>query len=270
MSVDRRAILMAAAAASLYPRMTRAAGPTLAERPAWGAYFNDIGTAGVLCFTQGDAILTSNPARAGQGFLPESTFKICNALIALETGVSSPDERFEWDGTERGLNGKPIAAWNKSQTLREAFRNSTIWIYQEIARRVGSERMAGMVATFDYGNGDISGAPIDQFWLVSDSRLRISAVQQIDFLQRLWAGSLPAKPAAMAMVREIMLIEREAGTALCGKTGWGRDHGWIVGVLETDGVPRAFALNLDHHGSDAFAPQRMAIVKRAARDLKLL
>ena len=47
----------------------------------------------VLFDPQNDETVAVNPARAGRRFVPASTFKITNSLIALETGaVSNVDE----------------------------------------------------------------------------------------------------------------------------------------------------------------------------------
>lgn len=275
MMLDRRALLISAGAVACSPLVVRADAGNLIERAEWARYFAQANTRGVIAIATANngGILTSDLKRCGAPYLPASTFKIANALIALETGaVSSVDDRFEWDGKERSIGGKPIAAWNQSQTLREAFRNSTVWVFQEVARRVGPDRMAKLVDAFGYGNRDISGAAIDQFWLVSDSRLRITALQQIAFLEGLWADRLPATQHHMAAVRDIMVIERGSGYTLYGKTGWADDQkiGWLVGVVEHVGRPHAFALNLDHDGSDAISKQRLAIAKRVAVDLKLL
>jgi len=51
-----------------------------------------------------------------------------------------------------------------------------------------------------YGNRDIGGG-IDRFWLTGD--LRISAVEQFEFLRRLAAGTLPFSPRAQENVRRI-------------------------------------------------------------------
>ena len=245
---DRRTVIIGTAATALSPMLARADADDLIERPEWRAYFAEAHTEGVICFATADdgGILTSDLKRSSAPFLPASTFKIPNALIALETGaVSSVEEQFEWDGTERSIGGKPYAAWNKSQTLREAFRNSTVGVFQEVARRVGPERMARLVDALGYGNKDIGGTAFDQFWLVNDSHLRITALQQIAFLERLWSGVLPVKPANMAAVRNIMVMERTPEHTLFGKTGWavGQKLGWFVGVVENQARPHAFALN---------------------------
>ena len=74
-------------------------------------------------------------------------------LISLETGVASgPDFSLPWNGTQY-----PIEPWNRDQTLRSAFSVSCLWFYQELARRVGSQRMNEFVTKIRYGNCDTSG-----------------------------------------------------------------------------------------------------------------
>src|SRR5438046_4315806 len=118
--------------------------------------FFDLGTVGTFVGYKVDdyLIIASDKVRSGEGKLPASTFKIPNSLIALETGVvADPDKDvFEWDGIKRD-----IAAWNSDHTLRSAIAASVVPVYQEIARRIGLERMQHYVDLLDYGNHDIGG-----------------------------------------------------------------------------------------------------------------
>ena len=83
-----------------------------------------------------------DPVRADTPLLPASTFKIANAAIAVETGVvTGADELFPWDGQPRDLE-----AWNRDLTLGEAMAASAVPVYQEVARRIGAERMAEMAS----------------------------------------------------------------------------------------------------------------------------
>src|SRR5690606_26270393 len=131
-------------------------------------------------------------------FLPASTFKIPNSLIALETGIASgADFALAWDSTAVPPQPWWPDAWRQpEQTLRSAFQHSVVWYYQELARRIGEERMATYVAQFDYGNHDIGGG-IDQFWL--DGALRISPMEQVAFLQRFYQGDLGISDSTTAI-----------------------------------------------------------------------
>ncbi|HEY6436139.1 MAG TPA: penicillin-binding transpeptidase domain-containing protein, partial [Ignavibacteriaceae bacterium] len=138
----------------------------------------------VLYDKNNDKFIFYNQSQFKQEFTPASTFKICNSLIGLETGVIK-DENFSipWDSVQRR-----IPTWNQDQDLKSAFKNSTVWYYQELARRVDGERMKYWLEKAQFGNADTSGG-IDKFWL--SGGLRIAPEQQIDFLQRLHDNKLP-------------------------------------------------------------------------------
>ena len=197
-------------------------------------------------------IVTNDPARAATRFLPCSTFKIPNSLIALECGaVESVDTVIPWDGVERWNK-----AWNRDFTMREALPRSTVWFYQELARRIGPERMQEWLQRLNYGNADLSGG-IDRFWL--DGALRISALEQLDFLRRFRDHQLPFRPAVQAAVLEILISDQRDGWVLRGKTGTAlegdRGLGWYVGWVETAQGPVYFALNLDTDRAGALDPR---------------
>lgn len=206
-----------------------------------------------------------NPMRAGEEFLPASTFKIPHTLIGLETDKVSISETFPWDGTERSN-----AQWNQEQTLASAFEYSTVWVYQEIARRIGEEEMQLKLDYLGYGNGDISGG-IDQFWLTGG--LRISAIDQVQFLQRLVARSLPLKPSTYDQALPIFLEEETKEYRLFGKTGWANhpdpNIGWYIGWVERGEESYFFALNIDIENSED-ADKRKSIVRSILSDNGIL
>jgi beta-lactamase class D len=68
---------------------------------------------------------------------PASTFKIPHALIALQTGVISPDDNIKkWDGEK-----KAISSWEADHSLQSAMEHSVVWYFQETARDIGEDRM---------------------------------------------------------------------------------------------------------------------------------
>ncbi|MEZ4369723.1 MAG: penicillin-binding transpeptidase domain-containing protein [Polyangiaceae bacterium] len=214
----------------------------------------------VLRPPRGEDILL-HPDRCRTGYLPASTFKIPNSLIALETGVvSGPEHLFKWDGVER-----PIAAWNQDHTLRTAFQASAVWYYQRVAREVGQQRMQSWVDKLGYGNRDISPA-IDRFWL--DGGLRITPVEEVDFVQRLYEEKLPVSVKNQRIVKDIMRSVDYPALRLfvkSGRTGLiaGRDYGWYVGYLDTDAGPYFFATLLTSTAPrDDFSDDRKRITVR--------
>ena len=101
-----------------------------------------------------------NPERCSERFIPASNFKIFNSLAALESeAIKDENEIIKWDGVERF-----IPNWNKDLNLAQAFKYSAVWFYQELARRIGEDRMKEYITLNHYGNEDISGG-IDLFWL---------------------------------------------------------------------------------------------------------
>ncbi|OKH45862.1 class D beta-lactamase [Phormidium tenue NIES-30] len=212
-----------------------------------------------------------NRDRNRQAFLPASTFKILNSLIALETGVIANDLAIlTWDGVER-----MVPAWNRDQNMRTAFNLSAVWFYQVLSRRVGHDRMQQWVSEAGYGNQTIGGPDaIDSFWLEGD--LRITPQQQIEFLQRLHRNELPFSEQTIATVKDIMITERTPDYTLRAKTGWAGlgeadqpQIGWYVGYLEQGENVYLFATNIDMR-SDADAPVRLELTRRCFETLNLL
>ena len=207
---------------------------------------HDIVGAFVLYDASADTYTRYNPERCAQRFIPASTFKILNAMIALETGViADENEVINWDGTEW-----PYASWNQDHTLKTGMASSVVWFYQELARRIGKERMQQHVTAVDYGNQDIGGE-IDSFWLEGD--LRISPDEQVMFLKRLYDHDLPFAENTMTTVQTIILLEETDAYRLSGKTGWTTrvepQIGWFVGYLERGGHVYFFATNVEAQSS---------------------
>jgi len=219
-----------------------AAADTVA-RPEWERHFEAKGVRGTFIVFEPakDRYLVFNEARARARFLPASTFKIANALIGLEVGaINDENEVFCWDGKP-----KPRPAWERDHTLATGMRESVVWMFQEVARRIGRERMREWLDRLEYGNRDMKGG-IDLFWL--QGGLRISAREQVDLLRKLSEGELPMTQRSQRLVREALLVERSASYRLYAKTGSGgtgsNEVAWWVGWIERKGRPTAhFALN---------------------------
>ncbi len=92
---------------------------------------------------------------------------------------------------------------------------SAVPVYQQVARRIGTERMQKYLDAFQYGNREI-GPVIDRFWL--DGPLRISALEQIEFFDKLRRGGLPVSARSLDIVREIITAEAVSGGAIRTKT----------------------------------------------------
>ena len=237
----------------------------------WKKFYDEVGMEGAFAiYNQKNKEYTLyNPAFFREEFLPASTFKIFNSLVGIETGIIA-DENFiiKWDGMDKGY---PL--WNKDQDLREAFKNSTVWYYQELARRVGGKDLKIWLDRAKYGNTDTSGG-IDMFWLTGG--LRISMEQQIDFLKRLQADQLPFSKRSMDIVKNIMIREITPEYTIRSKTGWigntGANTGWYVGYVELKNNIYFFANYLkDSDASDPnFAKARIEITNKILKSLKII
>ena len=230
---------------------------------------NEVTGSFVLYDQNNDNYIFYNHSQFNKQFTPASTFKICNSLIGLETGVVK-DENFiiKWDGVERR-----IPAWNQDQDLKTAFKNSTVWYYQELARRVGGKRMKYWLDKTNYGNADTSGG-IDKFWLTGG--LRITPEQQIDFLRKLYDNNLPFSQRTIDIVKKIMIAKDTLNYVVRAKTGWGfqddLDIGWYVGYVETKDNVYFFANCIQTTDSENknFAKSRINIVYQILKELNIV
>lgn len=197
--------------------------------------------------------ISNNEARCAARYAPNSTFKIINALIGLETGVvENEGSVLPWGGEDRMLD-----VWEHQHTLASAIHYSVVPYFQELARRVGRERMQAAVDAIPYGDRSI-GNSIDTFWL--RDAISISPLEQVDILDRLYASDLPFSERNQALVRAILIQDYRPGRTLSGKTGSGWDgerftQGWFVGHLQSEADEHVFAIHIlggeDPRGSTA-------------------
>lgn len=114
-----------------------------------------------------DTYYSNNFQWAKKGYLPASTFKIANSIIALETKVVENDSTlFKWNGEERRLT-----IWEQDLILKEAFYYSCVPCYQEIARNIGTKRMLEYLNKLEYGDIKVDSNTIDMFWLAGESKI---------------------------------------------------------------------------------------------------
>jgi beta-lactamase class D len=204
----------------------------------------------------------ANPGLGATPDAPFSTFKIWNSLIAVDAGVIEGAETvIQWDkGRDPPQDFWP-ESWKQDHTLASAYKNSCVWYYQELARRIGAERMQAKLNEVKFGNADIS-AGIDQFWL--GSSLKISPEEQVAHLVKLAKRDVPFSLHAIDTLRTISVYEEKGTKTLRAKTGGGfNGRGWFVGWIEEGKTPQyAFALLI--HGAtfdDIFQP-RIEISRR--------
>lgn len=239
------------------------------DEPAVTALFRQAGVEGTFVLldeTRGE-LRGHNRMRAEQRFVPASSFKIANALIGLSLGaVRSVDELIPYTGDANPF----MREWLEPMGLRGGMKVSNVPLYQELARRIGLQRMGEAIGRLHYGNEQI-GSNVTSFWLKGP--LAISAVEQTRFLSALAHQSLPFPRQAQQQVAEITTVDTGPGWSLHAKTGWqnapGPGVGWWVGWLRRGDRITPFALNIAM-GSSADAPRREQLGRRSLQLLGFL
>lgn len=193
-------------------------------------------------------------------FSPASTFKIPNTLIGLETNILK-------DSTTKLLKDSM-----GDLTLRHAFQHSIVPYYQELARRIGDVTMGDYLRRFQYGNKLIT-PELTTFWLTGD--LRISALQQIDFLYDIEKQKLGLRPETYQTLMDIFELRRSHPFHIYGKTGWGfqegKDIGWLVGFADWGKSRYLFATVMTSpevaYGKFDFGTKRISLTEAAFQQL---
>ena len=237
------------------------------DRPDWAVHFTRLGTPGTLVVLDlRDGKRSGHihdRQRAALPLPPASTFKIPHTLLALDTGVVRDEfERIPWDGTIRN-----IPAHNQDQDLRSAMRHSALWVYEGFARRIGAGAARDRLLRMHYGNAEVETTG-DNYWV--DGPLRISALGQVGFLEKLYRNQLPFKPAHQYLVKDILVNAAGRDWILRAKTGWTGRLGWWVGWVEWPAGPVFFALNIDTPNGAGDLPKREALTREILRSIDAL
>jgi beta-lactamase class D len=242
--------------------------------PGLSNYFNSCNVTGcILVFdNQKKQWITNDTVLMKSEKLPASTFKIINLLIALETGViKDENELFKWDGEKDTVKYGFRPDTYRDMTVKEAFEISTVWVFIEMARRIGRERYLNYLNACNYGNQNLS-EPGNDFWNFGE--LGISPLDQVNFIRDLYEGNLPFSERNMEIVKRVMITEKADNYVIRAKTGWTREGGintgWWVGMVETkQGVWYFATLLLQDRkfNSPTFGPCRKEITKQVFSEL---
>ncbi len=257
--------------------LSSCSNPIGEHHPEWKKYFDEQQVTGCIEIydLKKSSFIDYNPDRCSGRFIPASTFKICNSLIALETNTI-PDTNciLKWDGVV-----STIASWNHDQSMNEAFHNSTVWYYQDVARKTGAENYLKYLHLFHYGNM-LMGSTIDSFWLKGD--LRISCDEQIEFLKNMYTYQFPLSKRTVDLVKGMMVMEKTSDYTLSGKTGWGimkdemdsttKNIGWFVGYVEKGDDVFFFATNIESPDPvpNNWTEIRVDLTEKILRELKII
>jgi len=198
----------------------------------------------------GQIIRNTDPAFCKERLYPCSSFKVPLAVMGFDSGIlKDANTRMKWDGTKQ-----MIPAWERDHTAASWLQDSVVWYSQRITSQLGMARVLKFLKDWDYGNQDFSGG-LTHAWL--SSTLKISAVEQTDFIRKLWAKKLGTNPNAIEKTLNILPVaEDSSDLKVIGKTGSGFSWedpkakqqsdalfrvGWYVGLVKKAGKTYAFA-----------------------------
>ncbi|PWF42096.1 class D beta-lactamase [Massilia glaciei] len=172
-----------------------------------------------------------------------STFKIALSLMGYDSGYLV-DEHTPLLPFQQGYTDwNP--AWRSATAPTSWMNDSVVWYSQKLTTKLGHVRFQRYVNGFKYGNRDLSGTShgndgLTRAWL--NASLKVSPLEQVDFLTKVVNRKLPVKAKAYEMTQR--LLKRETlpnGWEIYGKTGTGHpllgdgksdyahSYGWYVG-----------------------------------------
>ncbi len=221
---------------------------------------------------KGTPTIHEGATRARRRLAPCSTFKIPNAAIGLESGViPAPTHVLQYDEKKHKSQAFWPEEWSRDQDLKSAFRVSAVWYFREIATRVGQEKMDSFLNRFQYGNKDTSGWK-DPFWI--GSTLRVSPVEQVEFLDRFFRNEFGLSPKTVAALEDFMRQVEKDGRVLHYKTGacTDRDAGpevWLVGFVQNGAQRTYFAMSAGSATFDNIFSKRVSFARERLAKLGL-
>lgn len=211
-------------------------------------FFLGLTGAFVLQDLQKDLTVRYNEAEAAKPFSPCSTFDILLALSGFQSGILKDQEK----------------------TLESALHGTESTFFDELAGKIGAEKLEEFVRKSSYGNAKVEPAG-SEFW--RNGSLLISADEQVKFLTRLYRNQLPFDATGTEIVKNLMVKSNKAGKIFSGQSSdcnSGNVHvAWFVGHLKTMKGEYVFATILEG-GSDLKGGKAETITREILQEMKLL
>lgn len=220
----------------------------------------------VLYDTTLDSWTISDKEAASERVTPNSTYKIYDALLGLESGVITPEHsHISWNGEDY-----PFDTWETGQNLKSAMQNSVNWYFQSIDSQIGFDSIKTYLREIRYGNQSTSN-DLDLYW--TDCSLKISPIEQIQLLKKFHDNEFQFFSPNIIAVKNAIHLTTTAEGSLYGKTGTGRIdgqdvNGWFIGYIEKPGNVYYFATNIQGK-SGATGSKATEISLAALSDLNL-
>lgn len=212
----------------------------------WDEFFGNIDGCAVVYDMNADLYTVYNKSEVTRRVPPCSTYKIYSALNALEQKIITPEANtVAWDGTPYSFE-----TWNRAQTLYSAMQESVNWYFQTLDQTAGAEQTQRFFKEIGYGDCNFGNDP-DGYW--NGSGLKISALEQVELLVKLYRNDFGLDDASIAAIKDVLSVN---GGGLYGKTGTGRLEGiniagWFIGFVEKPDNTYFLAVYLSsEHGAD--------------------
>lgn len=250
---------------------------TISVRSDFNKYFKNCNVQGSIAIYDDShkKWIVSDSTDADKEALPASTFKIINLLIALETGaIKDENEVVKWSGETDTIRYGYRPEIYRDMTVQEAFRESAVWVFIELAKKIGKANYTYYLKACKYGNQNISVAGAD-FW--NFGSLGISPVDQVNLLRNMYSGKLPFSKRNIEIVKRVMITERNENYTIHAKSGWTREGGintgWWVGYTETKNGVFFFATRIFQDrkfNSPDFGTCRKEITRSILKELNII
>lgn len=205
-------------------------------------YFDNYDGSFVLYDLQNNQWTIYNEQYASLRVSPHSTYKIYDALFALESQIITVDDSvLKWN-----QQNYPFDEWEANHNLKSAMNYSVNWYFQDIDTSMGHQKISSFLKEINYGNQTM-GHDINIYW--SDNSLKISPIEQVEILQNFHHNAFGFSTMNINAVKESIRLSTQDDSAFYGKTGTGRVNGedvngWFIGFIETDDNVYYFATNI--------------------------
>lgn len=252
-------------------------GDNVSVRPEFRKYFDECRVDGsiVIYDVKKQSWIVSDTTGIKLETLPASSFKILNLLIALETGViRDENEIIKYTGNVDTVKYGYRPETYHDMSVKEAFEVSAVWVFLNLAEKIGRDNYRKFLQRCNYGNYDLSQIDPD-FW--NFGKFAVSPLNQTIFIKDLYEEKLPFSKRNIEIVKRVMKTEETAEYTIYAKTGWTRENnintGWWVGYVENRNGTWCFATRLlqdrKFNRSD-FGMCRKNITKNILRELKVI
>ncbi|WGL59828.1 penicillin-binding transpeptidase domain-containing protein [Pigmentibacter sp. JX0631] len=176
---------------------------------------------------------------------PNSTFKIPLSIMGYDKKIlktaSLPTWEFKKEYLRDGVKDWMPKQWVSPVNPTIWLQYSVVWYSEKLVHEIGEKDINVYLEKFNYGNKDFKGISSDKEKLLIpwiDSSLKITAVEQLQFMKKFIKNELPvSKEALLKTKKNLFLADKSDINKVYGKTGAGYlenriAHGWFVGWIE--------------------------------------